>query len=642
MKAIGLALAGLMLAAPGAYGQGAGAVELGGGHGKYPAVWPAELEKSTVPAWAKSANIRFARWDGGRIETAKAMLSGWEGLNPPDPDIAYTMTNWYGSDTVKLLVKAHINVVWITLSVGFSPEAEAAHQAEVRRYIAECHRNGIHVMAYESIANIFWEDMFARHPEAKGWVQLRKDGTPTPYGSADYNRMGRTTRYMADLNNPEWQKLVLQRVDLAIESGADGIIYDNNSSDALIPMYEKIRDHAMERRHEFLIMANFHHDTYALNRLLNCITTEDGREPGLWGEDAKNFAAIKEQLPYAQKLGARYVVNNFGLLSMHEALSEGWKPTTVEDGTRANLTRYETFMPVAHQKLALAENMAFGVPLELYVEGRPANELYTQEPGAVAVWDAVAQYNGFFAQHQELYEGAHSVAPLAIVVDDRSEGVPVLNGLAARGVPFVVVYERDVTAEMLKRYQAVALLGAQTVHESSILALADYVRDGGYLLATRDSGTLNENGAKRSRSAYFLDPEMKGTAAFLDLSIGMDAMAKALLSASGHGPVTVQAPTGVLFHVTEQRGGERRMVHLLNYTGEPAHGVTVQVDGRYASVRLLSPDGDTSLTTHYNAKAKITTAEVGTLDTFSVLVLEQTDAVHASTTGKQAGGAAKQ
>jgi hypothetical protein len=126
----------------------------------YPTAWPSGPRKDSVPSWAKPGEIRFSRWDGGRIETAKAFLSGWPGLNPPDPNLLYTMTNWYDSKTISLLKEAHINLIWVTLSVGFSNRTEEAHQAEVRRYIQECHRQGIHVMAYESIANVFWEDLY--------------------------------------------------------------------------------------------------------------------------------------------------------------------------------------------------------------------------------------------------------------------------------------------------------------------------------------------------------------------------------------------------------------------------------------------------------------------------------------------------
>ena len=79
-----------------------------------------------VPKWAAPGRIRFARWDGGRIETAKAMLSGWPGFNPPDPNRLETMTNWYRPETVRFLRDAEINMVWVTFSNGFSNQTEAA------------------------------------------------------------------------------------------------------------------------------------------------------------------------------------------------------------------------------------------------------------------------------------------------------------------------------------------------------------------------------------------------------------------------------------------------------------------------------------------------------------------------------------
>ena len=120
----------------------------------YPAQWPAGPSPSSVPAWAKPGRIRFARWDGGRMESAKAMLSGWPGFNPPDPNRLETMTNWYQPETIRFLREAGINLVWVTFSNGFSNETEKPQQEEIRRYIDECHRQGIHVMAYESIANM--------------------------------------------------------------------------------------------------------------------------------------------------------------------------------------------------------------------------------------------------------------------------------------------------------------------------------------------------------------------------------------------------------------------------------------------------------------------------------------------------------
>ena len=183
----------------------------------YPVQWPAGPSSNSVPEWARPGCIRFARWDGGRIETAKAMLSGCPGFNPPDPNRLETMTNWYQPETVRFLREAGINMVWVTFSNGFPIETERPHQEQLRRYIDECRRQSIHVMAYESIANMFWEEMYDQVPESKEWADIGKGGKPTPYSSGDCIKMGRATRYV-------------------------------------------------------------------FNRLLNCITTEDGDEPGIYAE----------------------------------------------------------------------------------------------------------------------------------------------------------------------------------------------------------------------------------------------------------------------------------------------------------------------------------------------------------------------
>ena len=133
----------------------------------YPVGWPQGPSRASLPEWAKPGRIRFARWDGGQIETAKAFLSGWPGFNPPIPDYVNVMTNWYDPATVSLLRQANINMIWVTFSNGFSIPTERRQREQLRRYIAECHRQGIHVMAYESINNVFRSDIFQHVPASR-------------------------------------------------------------------------------------------------------------------------------------------------------------------------------------------------------------------------------------------------------------------------------------------------------------------------------------------------------------------------------------------------------------------------------------------------------------------------------------------
>jgi hypothetical protein len=585
----------------------------------YPAEWPAGPARDSVPQWAQPGRIRFARWDGGRIETAKAMLSGWPGFNPPDPDRLFAMTNWYDTRTVALLRQAGINMVWVTFSNGFSIPTERAHQQQVRRYIEECHRQGIHVMAYESIANLFWEDMFAQVPDSRQWLQIGTDGKPVPYGAGDYTKMGRITRYMANLGNPEWVRYLEKRVDLAIEAGADGVIYDNNFANHLRDVYEDIYRHGAARKRDFLLMGNFHQDTYVLNRVVNCMTTEDGVEPGLYDPAHLQPGRVLEERPNLLPLPGGLLVTNIGLFRIHNALSDGWKPVMIEDGGREIGQRETTPMSPARQQLALAEAMSFGIGMELFVEGAFAQGLSENDPKTREIWDAIGKYNRFFAEHEAFYTGTRSLSPIAVVLDDRSESVALLNGLAERGVLFDVVYERDLTPAKLAPYRAVALLTARTVHASALAALEHFVASGGRVFVAGEAAAYDETGTARPRPAWF--GTGKGECVYYEHIPTLDDLSATLTQAAGAGPVRLQAPGGVLFNLVQQPQYHRTLVHLLNYTGKPAGSVSVVLGGKYASAWVISPDKPEKLglTVPSSSPAEL---KLPALGIYSLLVLE--------------------
>ncbi len=590
----------------------------------YPAQWPAGPTPDSLPEWAKPGHIRFARWDGGRIETAKAMLSGWPGFNPPDPNRLETMTNWYQPETVRFLREAGINMVWVTFSNGFSMETEKPQQEQLRRYIDECHRQGIHVMAYESIANMFWEDMYEHVPESQNWVHIGRDGKPTPYSAGDYTKMGRITRYMADLSKPEWSAYLRRRIDLALDAGADGVIYDNNAGGYLFDTYREIYQYGASRKKDFLLMGNFHEDTYVFNRLINCITTEDGVEPGIYPEShVGGHDGIRDRTSLLPIKGG-LLVNNMGLFRIHRSLTDGWKPVMIEDGEREVGQRETTPMSAARHKLALAEAMMYGISMELFVEGSFAHGLKTGNPETRQIWDAIGQYNRFFADQEEFYTDTKSLAPLAIVLDDRSASVTLLDGLAARNVVYDVLYESGLTSEKLAPYSAVALLTANTVRASSLAAIESYVSHGGKLYAAGAAATLDETGKRRPQPAFFGRKTGQGECIYYEKLPTLDELAASLSSSGLHSVVQVEAPKGVFYNALSQsaaRGQSRVLIHLLNYTPHPVHNVKVTVKGAADQVRLLSPDSPRDPARVMPSSAGVTEIEVPELGTYSLLVL---------------------
>ncbi len=592
----------------------------------YPAEWPQGPAPGSVPSWAKSGTIRIARWDGGRIETAKAILSGWPGFNPPLPDNLYSMSNWYNLETIHLLRDAGINVAWVTFSNGFSIPTEQNHREQLRIYIAECHRQGIHVIAYESVANIFWEDMFQQVPESKDWVQMGADGKPVPYGSGDYSKMGRVTRYMADLANPGWRDYLKKRVDLAIDAGADALMYDNNFGGHLVDLYKDIYRYGESRKKDFMIMGNFHQNNYVLNRLTNCLTTEDGAEPGVYEEshlqgrrgrlDAKDLVPVD---------GGR-LVTNIGLFRIYNALSNGWKPMLVEDGGREVGVRETTPMRPERFQLALAEAMSFGIGMEVFVEGAFQRGLYENDPDTMAIWRAIGSYNKFFAANEQYYTGTKSLAQIAVVLDDRSESVALLDGLAARHLLFDVLYESDLTPEKLAPYKLVALLTTRTVRQRALAALENYLTSGGKMIAAGDAATLDENGQKRTPPEWFGKSLGKGECAYYEKLQALDDLAKKLSDAEGPGPIEVVAPAGVLYNVVQQPVTGRIIIHLLNYGRTPATGIRVLIPHGYAGNNLLSPDSIQAIQTIIHSGAPVE-LQVPPVHIYSMLVVE-TRSVH--------------
>jgi len=375
-------------------------------------------------------------------------------------------------------------------------------------------------------------------------------------------------------------------VDLAIDAGADGIHFDNNFGVQLADIYQDSYRHATSRKSDFLLMGNFHENTYSLNRLTNCISTEDGLEPGVHA--LENFRAGKlarDAASFAESEGG-VLVNNIGLFRLLRALSRDWKPVLVENGQRERGVRETTPMSARRHQISLAEAMMFSAASELFVDGTFGHDLFRRTPEAMEIWRAVGKYNRFFDDNHAYYEGGRSAARLAVVLDDRSKGVTLLNGLAARNVIYDVIYDFDVTPEVLARYRAL-------------------------LIATA-------NPRERARDAIEAYRAKGGTVLTLDSQPNYAELAQRMKAGEPTAAVRVEAPAGVLYNWVRQEGSDRLMVHLLNYNSQPVKNVRVHLPGEYTVRRLLSPDESRG-----DVKPAAGGVELPVLDVYSVLVLEK-------------------
>jgi hypothetical protein len=427
---------------------------------------------------------------------------------------------------------------------------------------------------------------------------------------------------MAQLTNPEWRDYLKKRIDLAIDAGADGVMYDNNFGAGLLETYQEIMRYGASRKRDFLLGGNFHADTYTFNHLVNCMTTEDGLEPGIYAA-ANMKGRIKRIQDTLVPVEGGFLVNNIGLFRIHQALSEGWKPVGIEPSQYEVGDRAETVMSGPRHQLALAEAMAFGIAFE--VSGSSfAPGLWNDDAEKMDDWHAIGQYNRFFADNERYYTGAQSLASLAIVLDNRSATVPLLNALAARNVIYDVLYENDLSAERLKRYAAVAVLTAETMRNSALAALESYVAGGGKLFVAGNSATRDEKGEARPRPAFFDRKTGKGECIYYQELPPVAELASALLSADRPPVVRVEAPPGVLFNAVEQPEPRRLIVHLLNYTLKPTAEIKVTVLGQLLNIRLLSPDSPRDAPQVIRSTSASMEVRVPSVKTYSMLVFERT------------------
>lgn len=535
-----------------------------------PAITAAPSVYDTVPEWARTGNFSFARWDGGPLEASKGALSGWPGFVPPDPQVTYATANLYDPATIELLERAHVNWIWVTWSVGFSNQTEAAQQALLRNYIEECHRHGIHVTAYISIGNIFWQDMFANVPESRDWV-LKINGEPVPYGAADYAVVGQVTRYVADLSLPPWQEYTLARVLAAVDAGADGIMFDNSSSYYSRELLEQFTAHvlsaARQKNPKILLSSNYGRSEVIAARTENWLTSEQGWEPGIFSSQGPPPDQWNSSPDFLSVSGGLLVLNA-GLLRTLWAVSQGVRPVAVEYGNRHSGDRFLNTLPPTHQQLALAECAAFHATNEQYHESAALRELFFGEQPAIDNWNAVAQYNAFLQQFAPFYQAPISVAGVAVIVDTAVTDLAFLDQLAAHNLIYDVVFEQDATAAQLARYPVV--LAAPSV----ALRL----------------------GWKRYEE---LTPAELGAAS----------------------PGTVTAPDSVVVNIHGQSGSSRILVHLLNYADSSVFDVAVKVRGHFSSARLFSPDiGATSLPV--SSDTQFTQVQVPEVRIYDVVVFE--------------------
>jgi hypothetical protein len=540
-----------------------------------------------VPPWAEQGNFRFIRLDGGQVESWKAERTWWgKKFSAEEKDVLSHIYDRDFGQMLGLLKQAEFNWIWVTWSNGWSLKDEDENRENLKKVIARCHENGIHVSAYLSASNMFWKSAYRDDPETKKYG-LWKHGIPMFYaGPTKTDLQISWKRRLADARKPGWRAYLLKKAELAVDAGVDAIVWDNmiGHNDGLAQLLDDTQRMAERKAREtgrpkVMVYANVHisPDRFGMNDINEVIWEEDGKDtPGVWG--------------------GKWQVDNARKIKFLSGEKQLWQPLKYENDLYHCGPRERCVPSPAEQKLSIAEAYAFGAATSRNIEGRFLSALIKGEPEAREAWTAIAQYNHFLIEHQELYHQAAPAARIALV------SVEPRNTLADEFLKRSVFFETKVLAHLdkgvpLEQFKVLVIPSdLPKLSREEKARLAAFAAGGGVIIRAGKVGA---------------------------------AIAARAEAASG-GPRLSLEPRGhVLGQLTRKPDGRTLILHLLNYDHQvPAENVKVRLElsglvrdlSRW-EVKVLSPDAAQPQLAGLSLHGTVAEFTLGRIEHYTVVAL---------------------
>lgn len=590
-------------------------------------------ESRQPPKWARRGSFREAGFYEGPAEMAKAILSGrWKFT----PEALYRRTTAYDDNHLLDWAKEnHITMLRVVWSPGFSHKGDEVQWTIVRNMIKRAHRIGIKVIAYLSVTNSFWQEMFEVEPAAAGWKQLNYDGQDVPYMAASYS--GIVTRVLMCVNQAPWRRYIKYKITKALEAGADGLFFDNLFSKCYCPICrEKFGRYTQElygkpceiplpegaaqgpkdgsTKSGIEVVADSDRSRSEVRSSLSLAASQfwNNSVADYMDELWRHARSIKPNVLFYPNGHERWPMN----VPCNFKLSEDDKPCTWTAGGPmwTNVALWKYF----HEDGGREKPALNGVDNELmWAEA--------QAFGCDATGSINADWNAWHAKvGQRIYSGAQPAGRVGLLMRSLSpipEKSPAVTLLARKNVQFdIIVYEMMRDRYDLSQYEVLLANDVRFMSDEACEAVRKFVRNGGTLVATGQASLFTEKWESRSNyaladvfgvsckpnlSGRFENTVGKGRVIFYPQSV-QDAAVNGtqpelltqwladVVAVQRDPALKVEAPDGVLASAWQK--GSKRIVHLVNYRPRAVKGVKILVPGvKIAKVELLSPQKGVNL-----------------------------------------------
>lgn len=583
-------------------------------------------DKAGLPRWAEHGLFRsIARYEGP-AEGAKMLLSGRWHFTPLQ---LWEKVTGYNDELLDYARKHHANMLTLVWSPGFSHQGDQVQWQIMREYIRKAHRKGIKIIAYHSLTNSFWQEMFEAEPRARQWRQLNHEGDNVPYMAATYH--GQVSRVLLCVNNREWREYFQEKVRGALEAGVDGLFFDNLFSKCFCPICrEGFADYTRQiygQAYEMPAPENITEQQLQARTGVEVIADSDRNLPPerpflhmlrsqYWNNSTTDFLReiwdmarqIKPDLVFVHNAHERWPMNEVGNFK----LSEDDQPCSYDPATGAIWTNFGLWK-------YLFEDCGRQKPFENGVSSK-VEWAEINACGGDAGRVADPAYHEFHQRFgRQIYNRTQPLGRVGVVLRGLSpvaERAPLFSHLARHNIQFDLVIYEQIDRYKLSLYNLLILFDLRAMGGETAELLRRFVRRGGNLIATGPTGIAKHYWQPRQDSCLtdVLGVSMadhpagrienqfgKGQVVFYPASIGQkltdqkaDNYCQQFIDdvrrLQGPAVLEIDGPDGVLATVMG-RGRNTIIVHLMNYRPDPVDSVTVRLPGcKLTNVELLSPD----------------------------------------------------
>ncbi len=609
-------------------------------------------------------------------------------------------------ENIQRMADAGVRYAMIYFYKGFGLEYERPAMVESKRIADELHQHGIKVGLYVG-GTMFTETLYHELPEAQNWEQRNQGNHWVPYGLQTY-------RHYACPNEPAYRDYLKRILKIGVEElHADQIVFDNVM---LQPEPDSCRcPRCLAAFHDFL-RNKYPTKAAVLRRFglpdVNWIkpnewdnaTQPDGlsvlNDPVLqewtrfrceslahYADDLSDYVkSLNPNVAVLMNIKGVYSWNRYWANAVYHplyaghvdilAFDTGGYDARIDAKTGALVSQIRSYKMARDlgascdaplgDELLCAQQMAFGY--ESPVAGYAGSPWMAARSGTTAT---IEFYRHYFSRY---YTGTRNVADVAVLRNWPSMAYSINatytpatlmeQVLIQHKIPFDLLFDEELTN--LDHYQSVILAGQECVSDAQAKMLLEYVRRGGTLVVTDNTGEYNDWREKRHKNP-FLPARAEGRGEIVNIpkivpdvkfektSGGNDnpepgassqptpklsppqwllpknhqEIYDAITGALPRGlSLTSDAPLTTVAEMLTRTESRETIIHFVNFDRKNPLSpfkmtVRKQFAGAVKSVTCFSPDADEPVTLQFETTGDVVRFTVPPLRIYSMIVLAQ-------------------